>query len=357
MAYQTEQMQKVLTVMAVVLPEWYLKNKRELPWRETGNPYDVWLSEIMLQQTRVEAVKGYFYRFKEALPEIRDLAACADDRLMKLWEGLGYYSRARNLKKTAGILMETYHGKLPETEEALRKLPGIGPYTAGAIASIAFGQRVPAVDGNVLRVCMRAAGDEADIALPETRKWLEKQLRECMPQENPGCFNQALMELGAIVCIPNGQPLCEICPLHAVCRTRAENLWQSLPCKSSKKERRREEKTVLLIQNGDRAMVRKRGARGLLAGLWEFPSLEGYRTEQEVLEWLYEQGLDPLQIEKLPAAKHIFTHVEWHMQGYRIKLPADTVCEEVFADAEELEESYALPSAFQAYRKELPVRS
>lgn len=344
-----EKMQEALALLVQKLPEWYMEHRRSLPWRDTGNPYDVWLSEIMLQQTRVEAVKAYFLRFKEALPEIGQLAVCPDDRLMKLWEGLGYYSRVRNLKKAAQQVMELHGGRLPADEKALLKLPGIGSYTAGAIASIAYGLPVPAVDGNVLRVCMRVAGDNSDIALPETKKQLEQAVRSVLSQVNPTIFNQALMELGAIVCVPNGQPHCEICPVREGCRALLEDRRDVLPVKSAKKPRRVEDRTILLLQNGDRFMIKKRADKGLLAGLWELPSLDGAKGEDEVLAAVRRMGFEPLYIQPLPSAKHIFTHIEWHMQGWLIRIPGDTESQEVFANAGELREVYALPSAFQPY--------
>lgn len=344
---------EALSALAKVLPDWYLKNCRSLPWRGTGNPYDVWLSEIMLQQTRVEAVKAYFVRFKAELPTIGALAACPEERLLKLWEGLGYYSRVRNLQKAARILTEQYGGVLPREKAALLKLPGIGSYTAGAIASIAYGMPEPAVDGNVLRVCARAAGNEQDIALPETKAALEAAIQTILIQNreflDPAVFNQALMELGAIVCLPNGQPNCLLCPVRAHCAAYQQGRIEMLPVKQPKKARRIEQRTVFLIQNGENFLIQKRPARGLLAGLWELPNLGGALTEKEALKAVREMGLSPLRIEPLPAAKHIFTHVEWHMTGYRFRLPADTKSNAVFADEDELRGTYALPSAFEAY--------
>lgn len=353
-----------LSVLAERLPSWYRENKRMLPWRDTGNPYDVWLSEIMLQQTRVEAVKSYFLRFREALPGIQSLADCPEERLLKLWEGLGYYSRVRNLQRAARELVEQYGGKLPCRKEALLKLPGIGSYTAGAIASIAYGQRETAVDGNVLRVAARVCGNGQDIALPETKQALEQALMRYLPEKDCGTFNQALMELGAIVCVPNGEPLCGRCPVREQCAAFREGMTGQLPVKSAKKPRRIEPHTVFLLQNGDRFLIQKRPGKGLLAGLWELPSAPGHLTETEALQFVRAAGYEPLHMEALPAAKHIFTHVEWQMTAYRLRLPADDrprmlnafaeraglkETQFVFAAAEELRSVYALPSAFSAY--------
>ena len=203
---------------------WYEKNRRKLPWRENVSAYRVWVSEIMLQQTRVEAVKPYFARFIDALPDVSDLADCEEEKLLKLWEGLGYYNRVRNMQKAAKTVMEEYGGQLPDDYEKLLSLKGIGSYTAGAIASIAYGIPVPAVDGNVLRIITRLTQDESDIMKQSVKKRVEQALLEVMPQKRAGVFNQALMELGATVCVPNGAPLCEACPWKEFCL--AKKKWK-----------------------------------------------------------------------------------------------------------------------------------
>lgn len=350
-----------LRILQEKLPAWYQKNCRKLPWRGTGNPYDVWLSEIMLQQTRVEAVKAYFLRFKEALPDISALAQCDEERLLKLWEGLGYYSRVRNLKKAAQLIRKDYDGALPNERTQLLKLPGIGSYTAGAIASIAYGKAEPAVDGNVLRVCARAAGNTEDISLPQTKRALEDAIRSLLLEKNkePGfasVFNQALMELGAIVCVPNGKPDCENCPVREGCYARNADCVSLLPVKQAKKARRIEERTVFLLQDGSLFLIHKRPEKGLLAGLWELPNTKGKLTADEALKKVREMGLLPLRIEPLGEAKHIFTHLEWHMTGYRLRLAAEQEAKwnagmYRFADSEALSNAFALPSAFEAYTK------
>lgn len=305
------------------LLDWYHKNRRILPWREEATPYRVWISEIMLQQTRVEAGRGYFERFTAQLPDVEALANVEDEQLMKLWEGLGYYNRARNLKKAAGIVMEQYGGEIPPSYEELLKLPGIGPYTAGAISSIAFGIAAPAVDGNVLRVVSRIMERRDDIAQASVKKAMEEELGEIMPREKPGDFNQALMELGAIVCIPNGAPKCGECPVSGLCRSRAAGTQEEIPVKKSKKERRIEEKTVLiLIDDAGRMALRRRPEKGLLSGLWELPSLEGTLNAEQVKEALEKAGvaLADGDIEGTADSKHIFSHVEWRMKGYRIRV-------------------------------------
>ncbi len=275
--------------IAEPLLAWYKHNARELPWRENTDAYRVWVSEIMLQQTRVEAVKPYFLRFMKALPDIRALADVPEETLLKLWEGLGYYSRARNLQRAAKLVTERHDGVLPSDMRELRALPGIDPYTAGAIASIAYGMAEPAVDGNVLRVLARLSGSELDIALPAARIAAEKAVRDMIPADDPGAFNQALMELGACVCLPNTAPRCVECPLAALCRAHREGRETELPVRSKKAARRVEEHSVFVLREHTRVAVRKRGGSGLLAGLWELPNLPGH-MEQTVLRGSFQSG-------------------------------------------------------------------
>lgn len=245
--------QQRLKAMARPLLSWYEGHARALPWRDDPTPYRVWISEIMLQQTRVEAVKPYFERFMAALPTVQALAAVEDDRLMKLWEGLGYYTRARNLKKAALMITERHGGELPGSYEALLALPGIGSYTAGAIASIAFGLPVPAVDGNVLRVISRVLADREDIRQPSVKARMERELREIMPRERTSQYNQGLIEVGAIVCVPGGEPRCGECPMESICLTRRQGLWKEIPVRGALKKRKVEELTVCLIRRGRRS--------------------------------------------------------------------------------------------------------
>lgn len=330
---------------------WYEEQARILPWRENTAPYRVWISEIMLQQTRVEAVKPYFERFMDALPQVKDLAEIPEDRLLKLWEGLGYYSRARNLKKAAQMVMESYCGELPASYDELLKLPGIGSYTAGAIASIAYGIPVPAVDGNVLRVLSRVLASKKDILKQSTRRWMEEVLAAAIPEEKAGLFNQGLIEIGAIVCIPNGQPKCTGCPLASVCLARIRGLISQIPVKTPKKQRKIEEKTVVLIQNGSDLAINKREADGLLASLYEFPNVEGYLNMEELSAAFHLKEKEIAVIEALPPAKHIFSHVEWHMTGYRIVLTKSIPEQFISVDRELLKETYPIPNAFSAYKK------
>ncbi len=339
-----------LDLIAKPLLTWYDTRRRILPWREDPTPYHVWLSEIMLQQTRVEAVRPYYDRFLRELPDIASLAAVSEERLLKLWEGLGYYNRARNLKRSAVRIMEEYGGSMPSDYRELVGLCGIGSYTAGAIASIAFGQAVPAVDGNVLRILARLRADGRDILDAKVKKSVEEDLAGVMPQDRPGDFNQALMELGAVVCIPNGSPKCGECPWRELCRARLQEQVSSYPVKSAKKPRRVEEKTILLIRHGDRYALRKRPERGLLAGMYEFPSLEGHQSEEQVLAHLKRSGVVPMRIRALQPSKHIFTHKEWHMTAYLVRVDdLSGMGEYVFVEPDKMRDEYPVPSAFAAY--------
>lgn len=349
--------------IAEPLLSWYDRGRRILPWREEPTPYHVWLSEIMLQQTRVEAVKPYYDRFLQALPDIESLAAVDEEKLLKLWEGLGYYNRARNLKKAAHILVSEYGGQMPEDYEKIVSLPGIGSYTAGAVSSIAFGKARPAVDGNVLRVLSRLRADDRDILNANVKKSVEEELADVMPVDRPGDFNQALMELGAMVCIPNGSPKCEACPWRELCKARAEGRTGEFPQKAKKKPRTIEEKTILVIQDAERVALRKRPDKGLLAGMYEFPSMEGNCGEERVLSYLRELGLSPLRIRELPPAKHVFTHKEWHMTGFLVRVDELAVKGEkqeaqgfIFVDPRQTRTDYPIPSAFAAYAEQVEMR-
>lgn len=339
------------------LLKWYAHHARVLPWRENPSPYRVWVSEIMLQQTRAEAVKPYFERFIQQLPDPGALAECSEDRLLKLWEGLGYYNRVRNMQEAARTVVREYGGSLPPDYEALKKLKGIGHYTAGAVASIAYGIPVPAVDGNVLRVLMRVSEDDSDIMKQSVKNEVERLLAPVIPKTRAGEFTQALMELGATVCVPNGEPKCTECPWQACCLASAHGSYSTLPHKSRAKPRKIEQKTVLIIRDGEKVLLHRRPAKGLLAGMYEFPNIAGHRTLEEVDTYVSGLKLMPVRIEPLEQAKHIFSHIEWHMTGYLVRVAQleaeDTMPKSgyIFAGAELLEEKYAVPSAFARYMK------
>lgn len=342
-----------MELQAIIKPllVWYNTSKRDLPWRHEANFYHVWLSEIMLQQTRVEAVKEYYRRFLTRLPTIHDLATVPVDELLKLWEGLGYYNRARNLQKAAQVIETTYNGIPPHDYQTLLTLPGIGEYTAGAIASICYQEKVPAIDGNVLRVMMRLMNDSSDITLPATKKALFQTLQNILPAA-VGDFNQALMELGALICLPNGEPKCADCPINHLCQARLHQTVSALPVKTKKKARRIEKKTVLLIVQYDQVALLKRPATGLLADLWMFPLLEGQQSSDEVLTWIKDQDLYPVRILELDSAKHIFTHLEWHMKGY-VAFVSEVGGIFTWASHQELRTKYAIPTAVTKYQEAL----
>jgi A/G-specific adenine glycosylase len=348
------------------LLDWYDLNARILPWRENPKPYFVWISEIMLQQTRVEAVKSYFDRFIKALPDIDSLANTSEDKLLKLWEGLGYYNRARNLQKAAKLIMDEYNGDMPNDYQELLKLPGIGFYTAGAIASIAFKIPEPAVDGNVLRVMMRIASSFSDITKASVKKELEQDIREIIPKDRPGDYNQALMELGATVCIPNGKPLCDKCPVMHLCNAFHKGTFMNIPVKPEKKPRKIEEKTVILFEKNKEYAIRKRDQKGLLSGLWELPNMDGKLSTLALEEFLIKQGLVDFDIKSLGEGKHIFSHVEWHMVGYHVNIHEIPMVAEnnnnysfdisisdktfTWVNKSKIDKEYSLPSAFEKYR-------
>ncbi len=339
----------LLQDMVEPLLAWYRSSRRPLPWRQNKDPYRIWLSEIMLQQTRIEAVIPYYHRFLTELPTPETLASVPDDKLMKLWEGLGYYSRARNLKKAAQTVMSEHGGELPRDFTALRKLSGIGDYTAGAIASIAFGLPEPAVDGNVLRVLMRLQGRDDDIATAATKKKVTEELRTVYPSgEDASDLTEGLMELGEKICLPNGAPKCGECPWRDLCVANREGRQQELPKKSPKKERRHEDYTVLLLFCGGKVALQKRSNSGLLSGLWGFPMLKGFTEEDEIAAYLAEHGLSPLSFSPSVSATHIFTHIEWHMQGMRVDC-ASVSKDFLWITPTELREKIAIPTAFRAY--------
>lgn len=331
---------------------WYRKHRRDLPWREHPDAYRVWVSEIMLQQTRVEAVKPYYERFLEAFPDAAALAEAEEDKLLKMWEGLGYYNRVRNMQKAAQQVMTEHNGRFPRSYDEILKLSGIGHYTAGAISSFAYGIAKPAVDGNVLRVVSRLLASDADIMKASTRAQMERLIEEVIPIDAAADFNQGLIEIGAIVCVPNGEPKCEICPVAHLCKAKAQNIQMELPVKTKAKARRIEKRTVLIFRDNETVAIRKRPVKGLLAGLYELPNVEGHLTRKEVIEYGKEIGLTPIRVKKLASAKHIFSHVEWHMIGYEVLVDElEKNCSEkmIFAGREEIDRKYSIPSAFEAY--------
>ena len=342
----TEHWENLNTLTAPLLT-WYDLNGRTLPWRSVVTPYRTWVSEIMLQQTRVSAVIPYFARFMEELPDVVALADVPEERLLKLWEGLGYYSRARNLQKAAKVIVSDFGGELPQSYHALLSLPGIGDYTAAAIASINFGEPVAAVDGNLLRVAARVSGCGEDIMDAKVRPLFRQRLDAAIDANRPGAYNQAMMDLGATVCLPNGAPKCEICPARMMCEAYKNGLTEVLPVRAKKKSRRVEERTVLLLFQNGKAALRKRADTGLLASLWEFPSVLGSLDEAGVSLALAQMGLSAKSIEPAGRVKHIFTHIEWDMKGYFADVTGET--DDLFwADAAAFDAA-AIPAAFKKF--------
>lgn len=331
--------------LPVLLLDWYDRSARPLPWRADINPYRVWISEIMLQQTGVEAVKKYYTRFLKAVPSVEALAVLDDQTLLKLWEGLGYYTRARNLKKAAGAIVQKHEGRFPETYEKIAALPGVGPYTAGAIASICFDLPTPAVDGNVIRVVTRLAGI-SDTVTESVKKRITEALRMVYPPARRGDFNQSLMELGAIVCIPNGAPRCDSCPLAALCRAKKDGTAKLLPVKAPKQAKKIEALTVFLLKCGDRLALRQRGDGGLLPGLWELPNVPGRLGDTEAVAVAAGWGVEPSALVRSAERRHVFTHIRWDMTCYHIDCRAEAPGF-TWADSDALRDTYALPTAFR----------
>lgn len=331
--------------------DWYQKNKRELPWRKEKNSYHIWLSEIMLQQTRIEAVKQYYERFLNQIPTIQVLAEVEEEKLLKLWEGLGYYNRARNLKKAAQVIQEKYDGKMPRCYKELVTLPGIGEYTAGAISSIAYDKPVPAVDGNVLRVVSRVVGSKRDVLENKTKKEFTQKLQEIMPKQ-AGDFNEGLMELGELICIPNGEPLCQKCPLKEICIAKKEDLTDVIPVRNQKIKRKKEQKTVFLLEFEGKIAIRKREKTGLLANMYEFPNIDKKVKENEIEQIIQNWKLRGNQIEEIGTHHHIFSHVEWDMIGYKMQVNS-TNTEFIWVRKEEILKKYPIPGAFIPFREKM----
>jgi len=324
---------------------WYYENRRDLPWRQDKEPYHIWLSEIMLQQTRVEAVRGYYQRFLAALPTVGDLAKCDDDALHKLWEGLGYYSRVRNLKKAAKMIVEA--GEFPGEYADVLALPGVGEYTAGAICSIAYDQPTPAVDGNVLRVISRLTEEETPIDLPAYKSAVRQNLARVYPAQ-AGDFTQALMELGATVCGPNRKPDCENCPCREFCGSAIHGTAEEFPVRAPKRAKREEEKTVFILSCDDLIAIEKRENSGLLAGLWQFPNVPGKLETEQALLAVEQMGLKPKNVIRQVERSHIFTHIIWQMRGYYLEVDAPEG-DFTWLTRDKIKADAALPTAFRQF--------
>ena len=350
-------MKQPITGIAKPLVAWYRQHERTFPWREDPSPYRVWVSEIMLQQTRIEAALPYFNRFMEALPTVQDLANADEDLLLKLWEGLGYYSRVRNLQKAAKCVVEQFGGELPSDYRQLQTLSGIGEYTAGAIASIAFGKRVAAVDGNVLRVMARLLDDPTDVMETRQRKKLSALVSDLVPEGCAGEFNQGIMELGETICLPNAMPRCAECPLKEYCAVAGLERARDLPTRAAPKPRRTEKRmvfTVITEEQPPRILLHRREAHGLLGGMWELPNAQitsSFQPEQQLNEW----GISIKSMQPLTNARHVFSHIEWQMEGLLVKVLPFTAQKGFVLVCKSEWEQYALPSAFRAYSQNVPL--
>lgn len=307
------------------LLNYYKNTARDLPWRHTHDPYRIWISEIMLQQTRVETVIGYYNRFLTKFPDVSSLATCDDTELFKLWEGLGYYSRAKNLKKCASIIKNDYNCTFPSDLKSLLSLPGIGPYTAGAIASIAFGTPVPAIDGNFYRVYSRLFADKRNVSDEKTKKQIAEAAKQIIPKDFPGEFNQAVMDLGATVCLPVGKPLCERCPLKSDCKAHMLSEETAFPVKAEKKKRTLITKTVFALHTDAGYLGYIRSSTGLLAGLYQLPDADSGMNMPNFLAYLGNFSIRPISDISVFVRKHIFTHIEWHMTVYAAEVTCDSL--------------------------------
>ena len=334
-----------LGILVEPLLRWYGSERRILPWREDPAPYHVWISEIMLQQTRVDTVIDYYHRFLSRFPDISSLAAADGDEVRSCWQGLGYYRRCEMLHKAAKIVEKDFGGILPRDYEKLLSLPGFGRYTAAAVMSIGFQKPYPAVDGNVLRVMMRVRNSDECIDDEKTKRRTEEELGAIMPEDHPSEFTQALMDLGATVCLPNGEPKCGLCPWLPFCEGRQRAA--ELPVRKVKKARRKEKRTVLLLCCNGEIALKKRPSKGLLANMWEFPNESGHLSEEEI------RSRYGGEIRRLGSSVHIFSHLEWHMEGFRAELNEKTEDGGLHWIKKEEIASYAIPSAFGFIKKEL----
>lgn len=328
---------------------WYDTHQRVLPWRESRDPYHIWVSEIMLQQTRVETVIPYYNRFVTELPSIFELANADVELLYKLWEGLGYYSRVRNLQKAAIQVVQTYGGVLPRNRKELESLSGVGPYTSGAISSIAYEQKNPAIDGNVLRIFARLRAIEKSIKDPDVKKEIKVEVERLLPNNRIGDFNQGLMEVGATICLPNGLPKCEICPIKKHCEAYRKGVTNKIPLKVAKKKNPSYKKTVLLVKYKDFYAIEKRPDKGLLRSMYQFPLFDEHLQEGDLAQYFTN---NQISIQKLKNSKHKFSHLEWDMIGYLVTLE-DKDPRYDFVETTEIVSKYSIPSAFKEYRNHI----
>ena len=336
-----------MSQLSDALLRFHQENPRNLPWRKDPSPYHVWVSEIMLQQTRVETVKGYFERFMACLPDVAALARSNEDLCLKLWEGLGYYSRVRNLRKAAMEIVKKHRGEIPCEVSDLKRLPGIGEYTASAIAAIAFHAKEVAVDGNLVRIYARLFARPLDPGSPKDRRLVALGFAEQMDID-PAIFNETLMDIGQLQCLPNGKPLCSTCPLRGFCIAHQREEEQKYPLAKKKTKRKTEERTILILTKQNRVYLEKRPEEGLLSSLYQPMNLLGRWKEEGIRDYLEKKGYVLGSFENLGGAKHIFSHVEWHMTGWKIEVLASPK-DALFVTQYEKETEYSVPSAFNAF--------
>lgn len=328
---------------AELLLRWYDQHARVLPWRGIHNAYHTWVSETMLQQTRVETVLAYFDRFIQRFPTVEALAAAPEDEVLKLWEGLGYYRRARNLHKGAQQVVAEHGGVIPRDVKELLKISGIGEYTAGAIASIAYDQAVPAVDGNVIRVVSRVKGIRENVGIPSVKRRIAQEAAALVPQSRPGDFNQAMMDLGATICVP-GTPSCERCPVSALCDAYREGDAEDIPELPRKNPPKVIDYDLCLIFNGDRVLMRQR-TETMLQGLWVYPMVEDHHTIKQLAPLVKKRiGVPVTDIQPAGDAKHIFTHQVWQMKLYIMHTTAEAPAGWRFVTMEEMQQ-LTIPTA------------
>ena len=343
---------KIIKKLPDALLPWYKHNARKLPWRSDCDPYHVWVSEIMLQQTRVEAVIGYYARFLSALPDIRSLAEADEALLLKLWEGLGYYNRVRNLQKAAREIVEKYDGVFPSDYTAIRALPGIGAYTAGAISSICYQKPYAAVDGNVLRILSRMTAYAEPIDTEETKKDFARKLEQVYPAGECGNFTQALMELGACICTPKS-PSCDACPANSFCLARKQNKMTDYPIRLPKREKKLQQLSVFLLECDGKYALTQRDRAGLLSGLWQLPNTQSiFVSDSDALDADIPKSSNPLRLIRTMDRVHIFTHIKWEMRCYHILCGKEDDAY-TWATAEEIRKFYALPTAFRMFLQDL----
>ncbi|WP_245411596.1 A/G-specific adenine glycosylase [Alkalicoccus urumqiensis] len=335
---------------------WYRSEKRDLPWRRENDPYRIWVSEIMLQQTKVDTVIPYYERFMNDFPTLQALAEAPEEKVLKAWEGLGYYSRARNLHAAVKEVQSHYGGRVPDSEKEIHQLKGVGPYTAGAVLSIAYQVPAPAVDGNVMRVLSRLFSMYDDITKASTRKMFEEIIRDIISEEDPSSFNQALMELGAVICTPTS-PGCLLCPVADHCRASAEGVQELLPVKPKKKAPKTVHLQSLVLSSEDAVLVEKRPEKGLLANLWQFPMLADGEPEAMWTNYAKQRDGTVRNLTYVAHIRHVFSHLVWEIDVYKAEGSISSPEERQAWMTEAQMDEAAFPVSHQKIREEVQSSS